>query len=112
MEDKLTSFSEALGSQLEAVEQRTQGLTASLDSALHRITSSNNEMMVCSQKALSELQFQEPMSQDLLRTEHDVRKLSTLIKTGTCEDVSLADLDPSVGNGVSRECETGLVDLF
>lgn len=109
---KLTKYSEQLDERLEHVEQRTGRLTASLAETLERITSSNENLMSHSQFALSELQFQDPLAQELRRTRHEVEKLQSLLTVGSCEDTSLAELDATVGGDGTEFRESGTVELF
>lgn len=112
VDDRLSDFSTSLFERMRGVQERTERLTDSLIGTLQRITSSNEVLMSHSQNALSELQFQDPLAQDLLRTHHEVLKIQSLLKTGYCEDTSLADIDPAVGHDGTEFRDAGEVELF
>ncbi len=96
MKGKLGTFSDDLSRQMSEVQTRTHELTESLSNTLSHISKSNQVLMTASQEALSALQFQDPMSQDLKRTAHEVYKLKALFENGYCEDTNAADLDPAI----------------
>lgn len=112
MKDELAEFAGQLSEQMEAVQSRTEELTHSLESTLQRMTVSNGRLMASSQEALSALQFQDPLAQDLMRTEHEVQKIRSLLETGTSDDTNLAEIDPAVGNDGTLDREPGVVELF
>ncbi len=66
--------------------QHTESQTRSLHVTLDGATGRNQELIKCSQTALSELQFQYPLSQSLRQTEIEVNKLQRLIETGSYEE--------------------------
>lgn len=112
MKGQIDEFGGALSQQMLRVQDKTQQLTESLTSTLTHMTESNGSLMAASQHALSELQFQDPLAQDLMRTLHEAHKLRSLIVHGQVEDTRLGDLDPTVGSGLEREQEPGIVELF
>lgn len=112
MKSELDSFSDKVMNEVGKVEVRSQEIADSLVRTLEEITSSNEQLMAHSQIALSELQFQDPLSQELMRTAFDIQKLQTLIETGRCEDIDLADIDPVVGHDGTLERDSGEVELF
>ncbi|TWU04073.1 methyl-accepting chemotaxis protein [Neorhodopirellula pilleata] len=112
MKNELDSFSSQVMNEVGKVETRSREISDSLARTLDEITSSNEKLMTHSQIALSELQFQDPLSQDLMRTAYDIQKLQSLIETGLCDDTDLADIDPAVGHDGTLERESGEVELF
>lgn len=112
MSGRVEEFSDLHKTQLQAVESKTQSLAESLEKTLEKAKSTNSMILACSQDTLSQLQFQDPMAQTLQRVEFDITKLQKLISSVHCSDVSLADIDPTVGRDGSVERETGEVDLF
>lgn len=112
VERDLGSFSRELVDEVAMVEGQTQSLTEAMFSTLNQITESGDEMINRSRNALSELQFQDPMVQELKRTEHEVMKLQSLLDYGICEDTDLPDLDEAVGRDGTEEREAGEVELF
>jgi methyl-accepting chemotaxis protein len=112
MDAKATQFSQQLEQQIAQVKDRTEALTRFLQSTLDRAEQRNNDVVAASHSMLSELQFQDPMAQEMQRAEHDVTKLSQLIEYGECNDISLADLDPTVGHGADENRCSGSVELF
>jgi len=112
MDERTSQFSTELGSQVSDVKQHTAHLTDSLQSVLERAMQRNDQMVKASLATLSELQFQDPMSQKLQQAEFDVGKLQQLIEVRECDDVCLADIDPVVGHDGSLVRETGMVELF
>lgn len=112
IESDLTKFSDNLQEEVAKVETCTQDLTVSLSNTLNQITSNNDLLIKHSRIALSELQFQDPLAQGLMRNVFDVLKLQSLLETGVCEDVKASDIDPTVGQDGSHERPTGEVELF
>lgn len=112
MDLRLEDFTQQLQNRMQDVEHRTHSLTDSLHLTLDRITTRNQEVIQCSQTALSELQFQDPLAQSLLRTEYDVSKLQQLIETGSCDSLESVSHDPTIGRGEMHDREPGLVELF
>lgn len=112
MGGRLAAFSSEMDRKMDDLEDRTNGLSDTLHQTLTEITTSNDKMMSCSRSALSALQFQDPLSQDLLRSVHEIRKIQSLIEVGDFEDTRLADIDPSIGNDGAAEREAGVVELF
>ena len=112
MDQRLGEFTDQLQNRIAVVEQRTLSLTDSLHMTLDRITTRNREVIECSQTALSELQFQDPLAQSLLRTEHEVNKLQSLLETGSCELASIPEPGLAIGLGESHDREPGIVDFF
>lgn len=91
---------------------RSQEINNSLAETLNKIASSNETLISHSRIALSEFQFHDPLSQDLMRTAFDIQKLQSLFETGLCDDVDLADIDPVVGRDASRERDADEVELL
>ncbi|MFO0941342.1 MAG: methyl-accepting chemotaxis protein [Pirellulales bacterium] len=112
MKSQIDMFAVDLGQQIRRVQHKTSQLTQTLESTLQHITTSNGSLMKASQDALSELQFQDPLAQDLHRTLHEAHKLRALILSGRVQDTHLSDLDPTVGSGKEPDQEPGLVALF
>lgn len=112
IETELGSFSKNLVDEVARVEEQTQSMTQAMTTTLAQINESGNQMIDHSRTALSELQFHDPMVQELKRTEHEVLKLLSLLETGMCEDTDLAELDDEVGRDGRLEREAGEVDLF
>ncbi|MDX1930394.1 MAG: hypothetical protein SFV81_27970 [Pirellulaceae bacterium] len=112
MDLRLDAFTEQLRRKMCDVQMRTSKLTDSLHLTLERITHRNQEVIACSQDALSELQFQDPLAQNLMRTEMEVERLTDLIAAGTCDSIAYSELNPSIGNDGSQDREPGIVDLF
>lgn len=112
MKGQIDQFAIALSQQMYRVQDKTQQLTESLASTLTHMTDSNGSLMSASQHALSELQFQDPLAQDLMRTLHEAHKLRSLIVYGQVDDTRLGDIDPSIGSGLEPEQEPGVVELF
>lgn len=112
MKGQIDQFADALSQQMLRVQDKTQQLTESLTSTLTHMTESNGSLMAASQHALSELQFQDPLAQDLMRTLHEAHKLRSLIVHGQVDDTRLGDLDPTIGSGLEPEQEPGIVALF
>jgi methyl-accepting chemotaxis protein len=112
MDERTASFSESLSSQMTDVKRHTTHLAGALQTMMQRAEQRNNDVVKASLATLSELQFQDPMSQKLQQAEFDVEKLQQLIVGRECEDVCLADIDPAVGNDGTLMREAGEVDLF
>ncbi|MGB7323242.1 MAG: methyl-accepting chemotaxis protein [Rubripirellula sp.] len=112
MESSLSEFATVLAAEVEEIEARTDTLMELLSNTLCQIEESNVHLTASSRTALSELQFQDPLSQNLQRMVHDVKKLQSLLETGECEDFDLAEIDPTVGNDGSLEREAGEIEFF
>lgn len=112
MGNRVGVFSGEMARKMSHLESRTNELSTTLHQTLTDITQSNNQMMTYSRLALSALQFQDPLSQDLLRSAHEIQKLRSLIQIGDFDDTKLADIDPSIGNDGTTEREAGYVDFF
>ncbi len=112
MKKQIDTFADDLGQQIRRVQEKTQQLTETFETTLQHISASNGNLMRASQNALSELQFQDPLVQDLRRTLHETYKLRQLITSGSAEDTHLADIDPTVGSGQALDQEPGIVALF
>lgn len=112
MDKRLDTFSDQLRLKMDDVQLRTSELTESLQLTLDRIAHRNEEVIACSQNALSELQFQDPLAQSLMRTEMDLDRLSSLIENGTCDWLEYSQYNPSVGNDGTADLTPGVVDLF
>ena len=112
MDVRLDEFTEQLRRKMDDVQMRTSKLTDSLHSTLERITHRNQAVIACSNDALSELQFQDPLAQSLMRTEMEVERLKLLIETGTCDSLEYSELNPCIGNDGSQDRQPGIVDLF
>ncbi len=112
MDSRLEDFAETLHKRMSDVEHRTVSLTDSLHVALDGITGRNREIIECSQTALSELQFQDPLAQNLMRTELDVNRLRMLIETGSCHEADNDTFSPIIGLGEMHDREPGIVELF
>lgn len=112
MDVRLDAFTEQLRRKMDDVQMRTSKLTDSLHLTLDRITHRNREVIACSHDALSELQFQDPLAQSLMRTEGDVDRLRRLIESGSCDSIDISELDPCIGNAASQDREPGAVELF
>jgi hypothetical protein len=72
----------------------------------------NEAVVQASLATLSELQFQDPMSQKLQQAAFDVEKLQKLIIARECDDVCLSDVDPANGNDGTLVREAGEIELF
>lgn len=112
MDLRLDAFTEQLRRKMVDVQTRTSKLTHSLHLTLERITHRNQEVIACSHDALSELQFQDPLAQSLMRTEMEVERLTHLIEAGTCDSIAYSELNPRIGNDGSQDREPGFVELF
>ena len=112
MGTRLGAFAVEMDSKMDHLEDRTNVLSGTLHQTLTEITQSNAKMMSHSQSALSALQFQDPLSQDLRRSVHEIQKVQSLIEFGGFEDTRLSDIDPAIGNDGTAEREAGLVELF
>jgi methyl-accepting chemotaxis protein len=112
IEAELSRFSNNLQEDVAKVETCTKDLTVSLSSTLNQITANNDLLIKHSRIALSELQFQDPLAQGLMRNAFEVLKLQSLIETGKCEDIKASDIDPTVGQDGSNDRPTGEVELF
>jgi methyl-accepting chemotaxis protein len=110
MDSRLTTFAQSLNFKMDDVKQQTQALTESMRTTLDHIAARNQEAMGCLQRAFSELQFQDPMSQDLVRTEFEVVKLQRFIETGIEDELLLCD--PSGALHAEHSLESGSVQLF
>ncbi len=111
MDARLDSFTEHLQQKMDDVRRRTTRLTDSLHLTLDRITNRNREVISCSHDALSELQFQDPLAQNLLRTEREVERLRKLVEGEACEAIEL-ECASRLGNDGMQAPEPGMVDLF
>ncbi len=112
MDTRLDTFTEQLRQKMDDVQLRTSKLTDSLHLTLERITNRNRKVIACSQEALSELQFQDPLAQSLRRTERDVHRLGSLIENGTCDSRAFSEFNARTGNDCDHDREPGFVDLF
>ncbi len=112
MKGNLVTFADDLSQQMTEVKSRTHELTESLSTTLSHISKSNQILMKASQEALSALQFQDPMSQDMRRTAHEVYKLKLLFENGYCEDTNAADIDPAVARAKTPAPQSGTVNWF
>lgn len=112
MDSRLNNFTEQLHHRMSDVEQHTTSLKSSLHVTLDGITERNQQVIKCSQTALSELQFQDPLAQSLLRAELEVNKLQKLIETGSCDALESDQAHEAIGQGIAHEREPGLVELF
>jgi hypothetical protein len=112
MDDRMTEFSGRIETQLSTVEQRTQSLADCMRTALDNTEARNAAILGFSQNTLSALQFQDPAAQSLRRIEHDVSKLESLLLTGNCEDLSLAEIEDDVGEDGSQLREAGEIEMF
>jgi gas vesicle protein len=112
MDQRLDTFTEQLRRKMDDVQLRTSKLTDSLHLTLERITHRNQEVIACSQDALSELQFQDPLAQRLMRIEMEVERLELLIETGTCDSFTNLEVNPCIGKDGLQNREPGVVDLF
>ncbi len=79
---------------------------------LDRITDRNQQVIHCSNHALSELQFQDPLAQSLLRTEDDVTRLQELIEHGIPSDFGHFEEVTAGDDAAANEREPGVVELF
>jgi methyl-accepting chemotaxis protein len=112
MDGRVTEFADQLAGHIDEVRARTEDLTTSLQAALDRAEARNAAVVQSAQVMLSELQFQDPLKQELQRDEFDVTKLQKIIAIGECEDISLAEIDPAVGEDGSDERTSGAIELF
>ena len=112
MQDSLSEFSHDLASEVAELEDRTRLLMDSLSGTLDQISSSNEQLTSRSQLALSELQFQDPLAQDLRRTLHKVKKLQSIIDTGTCDEREPESYIDHIGGDGTLERDAGEVELF
>jgi hypothetical protein len=112
MDERTANFSDELSSQMADVKGHTTRLADSLQSLMQRAEQRNSAVVQASLATLSELQFQDPMSQKLQQAAFDVEKLQQLIVARECEDVCLADIDPANGNDGTLIREAGEIELF
>jgi uncharacterized protein YukE len=112
MDGEMETFSHHIDQRLSDVQSQTQKLADCMQISLDSTTARNEEIVGLTQKVLSALQFQDPTSQTLRRVEYDINKLQSLLDNGTCEDVSLAEIEEDVGDDGSRLREAGAIELF
>lgn len=112
MDGRMTEFAHQIDGQLSAVERRTEALGECMRTALDSAEAKSAKILGFTQTTLSALQFQDPTAQCLRRLEHDVTKLQSLLTTGDCHDISLAEIEEDVGEDGSQERSSGEVELF
>ena len=112
MRCQIEQFAGPLDIQLQHVHARTAEMSDMVKETLDIITGSNEDLIRTSQNALSDLGFQDPLSQDLMRSVHEIHKLQQLLDYNEFDDTSLADIDPTIGTGEIHEQEADVVTLF
>ena len=110
--DRLKEFSLRFETEMDDVRRETQSITELLQNILDDTEARNNAILRFSQETLSNLQFQDPVSQGLRRAEHDIKKLVALMENRSVIDDSLADIQDDVGNDGTADQEAGEVMLF
>ena len=108
----METFSHHIDQRISDVQSQTQELADCMQSSLDNTTARNEAIVGYTQKVLSALQYQDPTAQTLRRVEHDINKLQSLLDNGSCEDVSLFEIEEDVGDDGSRLREAGAIELF
>lgn len=112
MDGEMQTFSHQIDQRIGNVQAQTQELADCMQNSLDRTNARNDAIVGYTQKVLSALQYQDPTSQTLRRVEHDIGKLQSLLASGTCEDVSLSEIEADVGDDGSQLREAGAIELF
>ncbi len=112
IEEQMDTMSNQFDEEMEVVSSKTDELTDSLKVVLDHVETKNNQILDCSNQTLSHLAFQDPVSQGLLRMQHDVQQMHRIICGESPDFRSLSELQADVGDDGRCFRESGEVELF
>ena len=112
LNNKLMEFSGNFNREMEDVQYETANLSNLLKRIHENAKTRNGEIVDFSHAMLSELQFQDPVSQGLLRAVHDLKLVSQIVNGEHIDETSLADIADDVGHEAGEEFESGELLMF
>lgn len=112
IDGEMGEMSERFSQEMASITERTDELTESLAATSNLVETNNNQILDRSNETLSHLGYQDPLSQGLLRIQHDVSQMNKLIQGQETDFTPLSMLQDDVGEDGSNQTEPGLVDLF
>ena len=108
----LVEFSSRFSNEMQEIRKETNDLTQTLTDTVAQAESYNQKIIRFSNSTLSCLQFQDPLTQGLQRTQFDLEKIDNVFAGKHVEDISLADIKSDVGEDGRSETDSGDVLLF
>ncbi len=78
--EHMSSLTNRFSSEMDRIERKSNHLAHSMEVVREHIESANSEILDYSNRTLSHLSFQDPMSQGLKKVEHEIEQLHNLLK--------------------------------